>query len=92
MEGGSSYRSVCVWDCCTFHPHFTHGYIDLLTAQYFIAPVKTIRNGDVDIDMLEAGAHRAGYAAQIKAWLGAIMYGQEEHEWGYVIENEESSA
>lgn len=73
-------------------PPSTHGYIGLLTVQYFIAPVKTIRNGEIDMDMLEAGAHRAGYAAQIKAWLGAIMYGQEEHEWGYVIENEETSA
>ncbi|OJJ81242.1 branched-chain amino acid aminotransferase, cytosolic [Aspergillus glaucus CBS 516.65] len=56
---------------------------------YFIAPVQIIRNGDVDMNMLEAGVERAGYAAQIKLWLGAIMYGKEEHEWGYVIENED---
>ncbi|BCR87562.1 branched-chain amino acid aminotransferase, cytosolic [Aspergillus chevalieri] len=56
---------------------------------YFIAPVQIIRNGDVDMNMLEAGVERAGYATQIKAWLGAIMYGKEEHEWGYVIENED---
>ncbi|EYE90452.1 branched-chain amino acid aminotransferase, cytosolic [Aspergillus ruber CBS 135680] len=56
---------------------------------YFIAPVQIIRNGDVDMNMLEAGVERAGYAAQVKSWLGAIMFGKEEHEWGYVIENED---
>ena len=61
----------------------------LLTEQYFIAPVELIRNGDVDMNMLDAGVERAGYAAQIKSWLGAIMYGKEEHEWGYVIKNED---
>lgn len=29
-----------------------------------------------------------GYAAQIKTWLGDIMYGKEEHDWAYVIEEE----
>lgn len=56
--------------------------------QYFICPVQLIRNGDVDMNMLEAGVKRAGYAAQIKSWLEAIMYGKEDHEWAYVIEGE----
>lgn len=60
----------------------------MLTYQYFIAPVKLIREGNVDMNMLDAGIERAGYAAQIKSWLGAIMYGKEAHEWGYVIDNE----
>lgn len=64
-------------------------YYRMLTEQYFIAPVELIRNGEVDMNMLEAGVDRAGYAAQIKSWLGAIMYGKEEHEWGYVIKNED---
>ncbi|RAH74390.1 branched-chain amino acid aminotransferase, cytosolic [Aspergillus aculeatinus CBS 121060] len=58
---------------------------------FFITPVKLIRNGNVDIDLLTAGAERAGYAAQIKSWLEAIMYGkdgQENHKWGFVIEDE----
>ncbi|KAL2834349.1 aminotransferase [Aspergillus cavernicola] len=57
---------------------------------FFITPVKLIRNGDVDIELLKAG-QRAGYAALIKSWLEAIMYGkdgQEAHEWSYLIENE----
>lgn len=56
-----------------------------------MTPVRLIRNGDVDMDMLEAGAAQAGYAAQIKSWLEAVMYGkdgQENHKWGYVIEEE----
>lgn len=51
--------------------------------------MELIRNGEVDMNMLEAGVDRAGYAAQIKSWLGAIVYGKEEHEWGYVIKNED---
>ncbi|KAI9368827.1 aminotransferase [Aspergillus egyptiacus] len=57
---------------------------------FFITPVKLIRNGDVDIVLLNAG-QTAGYAAQIKSWLEAVMYGkdgQENHEWAYVIDNE----
>lgn len=43
------------------------------------------------MNMQEAGAERAGYAAQIKAWLEAIMFGMKgeaAHEWGYVIDGE----
>ncbi|KAL4910472.1 hypothetical protein BDW74DRAFT_52340 [Aspergillus multicolor] len=57
---------------------------------FFITPVKLIRNGDVDIPLLQPG-QTAGYAAQIKSWLEAIMYGKEgaeNHEWAYLIENE----
>ncbi|EAW18625.1 branched-chain amino acid aminotransferase, cytosolic [Aspergillus fischeri NRRL 181] len=55
---------------------------------YFITPVKLVRNGDLDMDMVDAGVERAGYAAQIRSWLDAIMYGKENHEWSYVIEGE----
>lgn len=51
---------------------------------YFITPVSSIRNGNVDMNM-PAGPE-AGYAAQIKSWLAAIMYGKVEHEWAYCIE------
>jgi branched-chain amino acid aminotransferase len=30
------------------------------------------------------------YAALIKSWLVNIMYGKEQHEWGVVVEEEES--
>ncbi|KAL4749753.1 hypothetical protein BDW72DRAFT_177552 [Aspergillus terricola var. indicus] len=57
---------------------------------FFITPVKLIRNGTVDIQLLKPG-QTAGYAAQIKSWLEAVMYGKdgaENHEWSYLIENE----
>lgn len=54
-----------------------------LTKKYFITPVKAIRNADVDIDLL---SQRSGYAAQIKTWLGGIMYGEEENDWAYIID------
>ncbi|KAJ5081731.1 hypothetical protein NUU61_009995 [Penicillium alfredii] len=55
---------------------------------YFITPVAMIRNNDLDISTLGQGGKPAGYAAQIKSWLEAIMYGKEEHDWSYVIEEE----
>lgn len=63
----------------------------LTIGQFFVTAVKLIRNGDVDMDMLEAGAARGGYAVQIKSWLEAIMYGKdgkENDEWSYIIEGE----
>ncbi|CAG8069997.1 unnamed protein product [Penicillium salamii] len=56
---------------------------------YFITPVAMIRNEDNDISTLGKDGEPAGYAAQIKSWLEVIMYGKEEHEWAYVIEDEE---
>lgn len=48
-----------------------------------------IRNNGVDISTLGTSGEPAGYASQIKSWLEAIMYGKEEHEWGYVVEEEQ---
>ncbi|KAJ5502421.1 Aminotransferase class IV [Penicillium fimorum] len=56
---------------------------------YFITPVAMIRNEDTDISTLGVNGEPAGYAAQIKSWLEAIMFGKVEHEWAYTIENEE---
>ncbi|KAE8146113.1 aminotransferase [Aspergillus avenaceus] len=87
-------RIVESFVCGTAVRFNSHTYYprDMLTRyQYYITPVKVIRNGDVDMDMLEAGASRAGYAVQLKAWLEAIMFGkdgQENHEWSYIIEGE----
>lgn len=49
-----------------------------------------IRNNDSDVSTLSKDGEPAGYAAQIKSWLEAIIYGKEAHEWGYVVENEEN--
>jgi branched-chain amino acid aminotransferase len=56
---------------------------------YFITPVAMIRNNDTDISTLGPKGEPAGYTAQIKSWLEVIMFGKEEHEWSYVIEDEE---
>ncbi|KAJ6169267.1 hypothetical protein N7497_002110 [Penicillium chrysogenum] len=56
---------------------------------YFITPVAMIQNENTDINTLGANGEPAGYAAQIKSWLEAIMFGKEEHDWAYTIENEE---
>ncbi|OQD75444.1 hypothetical protein PENDEC_c007G03068 [Penicillium decumbens] len=56
---------------------------------YFITPVAMIRNNDADISTLGQNGEPAGYAAQIKSWLEAIMFGKEEHDWAYVVKNEE---
>ncbi|KAH0544710.1 hypothetical protein FGG08_001215 [Glutinoglossum americanum] len=39
---------------------------------------------DLDIPVPGAG----GYAARIKAWLGDIMFGRVEHEWGVVVDED----
>lgn len=47
-----------------------------------------IRNNGTDISTLSKTGDSAGYGAQIKSWLEDIMYGREEHSWGYVVEEE----
>lgn len=47
-----------------------------------------IHNENTDISTLGVNGEPAGYAAQIKSWLEAIMFGKEEHDWAYTIENE----
>ena len=47
-----------------------------------------IRNEETDINTLPANSEPAGYAAQIKSWLEAIMFGKVEHDWAYTIEDE----
>ncbi|KAJ9255803.1 hypothetical protein DTO207G8_2820 [Paecilomyces variotii] len=55
---------------------------------YFITPVALIRNGDVDMEMKGASDSKAGYADLIRTWLESIMFGREEHEWAFVIDEE----
>ncbi|KAJ5599618.1 hypothetical protein N7450_000685 [Penicillium hetheringtonii] len=55
---------------------------------YFITPVAMIRSNDTDISTLGPNGEAAGYAAQIKSWLEVIMFGKEEHDWAYVVEDE----
>lgn len=42
------------------------------------------KDRDLDIPLSEGSTGK--YAKMIKGWLGDIMYGNIDHEWGVVIE------
>ena len=56
---------------------------------FFVAPVGLIhyKGRDVEVPMGKEG-ESGDYARVLKGWLGGIMYGQETHEWGVVVEEE----
>ncbi|KAK0387500.1 hypothetical protein NLU13_5812 [Sarocladium strictum] len=57
---------------------------------YFVCPISQIhhRGQDINIPMGAEGA--AGeVTSKIKGWVGDIMYGREQHEWGVVIPERE---
>ncbi|KOS22645.1 Branched-chain-amino-acid aminotransferase [Escovopsis weberi] len=60
---------------------------------YFVCPVSHIhhRGQEVPIPVGPEGSP-AHYTALIKGWMGDIIYGREQHEWGVVIEEKESVA
>ncbi|KAF2260088.1 branched-chain-amino-acid aminotransferas-like protein [Lojkania enalia] len=55
---------------------------------FFVAPVSHIhfRGKGLDIPMSEGVSGK--YTKTIKEWLRGIMWGNEQHEWGYVVEDE----
>ncbi|KAA8576475.1 hypothetical protein MFRU_009g03200 [Monilinia fructicola] len=55
---------------------------------YFITPVSTIsfRDRDIPIPMQEDSGL---YTKMIKTWLYDIMYGNVEHEWGVIVDEDE---
>jgi hypothetical protein len=59
------------------------------TPQYFVTPVSAInfRAQEIDIPMSEGDSGL--YAKIIKGWLYDIMYGNVQHEWGVVIDENE---
>jgi len=56
---------------------------------FFICPVSAIhhRGKDVAIPMGKTGESGL-YTAKIKGWMKDIMYGNEQHEWGVVVDEE----
>jgi branched-chain amino acid aminotransferase len=54
--------------------------------QYFICPISQIhhRGRDVNVPMGPEDSP-APITAKIKGWLGDIMYGRAEHQWGIVV-------
>ena len=53
---------------------------------FFIAPVGLIhfRGKDLEVPMQEGNT--GVYTRQVKQWLMEIMYGEEQHEWGVVVD------
>jgi len=56
---------------------------------YFVCPVSTISYRDEDLPIPMVGGDSGEYAAQIKGWIGDIMFGRVEHEWGVVVQEKE---
>ena len=57
---------------------------------FFICPVSLIhhRGGDIQIPMGKAG-DGGSITLQVKTWIGDIMYGRAQHEWGVVVPEEQ---
>ena len=52
---------------------------------YFVSPVGLIRYRDVDI---KVPLRDGGYAATLKKWPTQIMWGEVQHEWGHIVDEE----
>ena len=55
--------------------------------QYFIMPISLIHYRGTDLHLPVADDN---YGSRLKQWLVDIMYGNESHEWGVVVEEERS--
>ena len=57
--------------------------------QFFICPVSQIHHRGADVHIPLGKGESGKYTAQIKGWMKDIMYGNEQHPWGVVIEERE---
>jgi len=55
---------------------------------YFITPVSAINFRDQELDLPMGHGKGGAYTTLLKSWLVDIMYGNEQHEWGVVIDEE----
>ena len=55
---------------------------------FFIAPVSDIHFRGKDIELPLAHGEEPKYAMSIKRWLKGIMFGNVQHEWGVVVDEE----
>ncbi|OAA34177.1 Branched-chain amino acid aminotransferase II [Metarhizium rileyi] len=57
---------------------------------YFICPISQIHHRGKDINIPMGPEGKAGeVTGKVKTWIGDIMYGREQHEWGVVIPEKE---
>lgn len=55
---------------------------------YFVSPVGVVHFQGKDLQMPMAKGDTGAYAEVFKTWLADIMYGNVEHEWGVVVDEE----
>ena len=55
---------------------------------YFVSPVSVIHFKDEDLQIPMVNGHTGAYAEKLHDWLADIMYGNVEHPWGVVVEDE----
>ena len=56
---------------------------------FFITPVSVISFGDEELTIpMAAGGENGFYAKEIRAWLTDIKYGNVQHAWGVVVDEE----
>jgi branched-chain amino acid aminotransferase len=59
---------------------------------FFVVAVRDIHFRGKDIELPLAKGHETAYATSIKQWLKDIMYGNVEHEWGVVVDEEAAAS
>ncbi|KAK4150978.1 hypothetical protein C8A00DRAFT_45735 [Chaetomidium leptoderma] len=55
---------------------------------FFICPVSHIRHRDYDVQIPMVKGESGHYTAKIKGWMTDIMYGNEQHPWGVVVDEQ----
>ncbi|KAL1876582.1 hypothetical protein VTK73DRAFT_9246 [Phialemonium thermophilum] len=56
---------------------------------YFVCPVSAIHHRGEDIEIPMIKGEGGQYTSKLKNWMRDIMYGNEQHEWGVVVEERE---
>ncbi|KAI9738466.1 MAG: hypothetical protein M1818_005363 [Claussenomyces sp. TS43310] len=57
---------------------------------FFVVGVSDIHHRGKDLKIPVVRGNAGEYATLIKSWLKNIMYGKEQHEWGYIVEPKET--
>ncbi|AEO63519.1 uncharacterized protein THITE_162912 [Thermothielavioides terrestris NRRL 8126] len=56
---------------------------------YFICPVSQIRHRDYDVHIPMVKGESGQYTSKIKGWISDIMYGNVQHPWGVVVDEQQ---
>lgn len=58
----------------------------------FVSPISMIGYQGRELKIPRAEGYAGKYAKMLRGWMMDIKYGREEHEWGYVVEDEDKMA